>query len=158
MLASGAGRLVPFDDPAALADAVCAYIDEPETLCRARRGRRIGSSLAWPSVAEATAAVLREAHELAPRRGRWASPTCSSRVFAPTICSRWSTTSASCSTRTAIIPNRETGYCVDDVARLAVVALALARRGDEQAWTSILYRALAFLHARRRTRAGCATS
>jgi hypothetical protein len=46
-----------------------------------------------------------------------------------------------------IIPNRETGYCVDDVARLAVVSLALARRGDEQAWTSILYRALAFLHA-----------
>ena len=46
-----------------------------------------------------------------------------------------------------IIPNRDTGYCVDDVARLAVVSLALARRGDEQAWTSILYRALAFLHA-----------
>ena len=45
------------------------------------------------------------------------------------------------------IPNRETGYCVDDVARLAVVSLELARRGDEQVWTSILYRALAFLHA-----------
>jgi hypothetical protein len=46
-----------------------------------------------------------------------------------------------------IIPNRDSGYCVDDVARLAVVSLALARRGDEQVWTSILYRALAFLHA-----------
>ena len=30
--------------------------------------RRIGAELAWPSVAEATAAVLREAVELAPRR------------------------------------------------------------------------------------------
>ena len=39
MLASGAGRLVPFDDPAALADAVCAYIDEPDDAGRrARRG------------------------------------------------------------------------------------------------------------------------
>ncbi len=57
-----------------------------------------------------------------------------------------------------IIPNRESGYCVDDVARLAVVSLALARRGDEQVWTSILYRSLAFLHARDRTTAGCATS
>ena len=46
-----------------------------------------------------------------------------------------------------IIPNRDSGYCVDDVARLAVVSLALARRGDEQAWTSTLYKALAFLHA-----------
>ena len=46
-----------------------------------------------------------------------------------------------------IIPNRDSGYCVDDVARLAVVSLGLARRGDEQIWTSHLYRALAFLHA-----------
>ena len=45
-----------------------------------------------------------------------------------------------------IIPNRDSGYCVDDVARLAVVSLALGRR-DGQLWTSILYRALAFLHA-----------
>jgi len=46
-----------------------------------------------------------------------------------------------------IIPNRDSGYCVDDVARLAVVSLELARRGDGQAWTSTLYKALAFLHA-----------
>ena len=46
-----------------------------------------------------------------------------------------------------VIPNRETGYCVDDVARLAVVALELARRHEEQPWNTILYRALAFLHA-----------
>ena len=46
-----------------------------------------------------------------------------------------------------IIPNRSSGYCVDDVARLAVVSLALAGRGNEQVWTSNLYRALAFLQA-----------
>ena len=44
-----------------------------------------------------------------------------------------------------VIPNRQSGYCVDDVARLAVVALELARRDDEQMWTSIVYRSLAFL-------------
>ncbi len=44
-----------------------------------------------------------------------------------------------------VIPNRQSGYCVDDVARLAVVALELARRGDEQTWTSIVYRSIAFL-------------
>ena len=70
MLASGAGTLVPFDDPAALADAVCElHRASPETLAAARaEARRIGSTLAWPSVAEATAAVLREAVALAPRR------------------------------------------------------------------------------------------
>ncbi len=44
------------------------------------------------------------------------------------------------------IPNRRSGYCVDDVARLAVVALELGRRSDEQLWTPIVYRSLAFLH------------
>ena len=78
MLASGAGRLVPFDDPAALADAVCDYVEQPETLAAARaEARRIGSSLAWPSVAEATASVLRRgarARAAAPAARAW--PTC----------------------------------------------------------------------------------
>jgi glycosyltransferase involved in cell wall biosynthesis len=148
MLATGAGRLVPFDDPAALADAVCAYIDEPETLVAARaRARHIGSSLAWPSVAEATAAVLREAHALAPRR----RPVGVADLHLTSLRTDHLLTLIDdvgiVQHALGIIPNRETGYCVDDVARLAVVSLALARRGDEQAWTSILYRALAFLHA-----------
>ena len=36
MLSSGAGMLVPFDDPAAVAAAVCRYIEEPESLAAAR--------------------------------------------------------------------------------------------------------------------------
>src|SRR5581483_12011327 len=48
MLASGAGRLVPFDDSDALASAVCAFIEDPKALAAARaEARRIGSSLAW---------------------------------------------------------------------------------------------------------------
>ncbi len=43
------------------------------------------------------------------------------------------------------IPNRPTGYCVDDVARLAVVALELERRTGDRVWAAVLYRALAFL-------------
>ena len=56
MLASGAGRIVPFDDPPALAEAVCEFVEQPELLARARaESRRIGSQLTWPSVASATA-------------------------------------------------------------------------------------------------------
>jgi len=148
LLASGAGRLVPFDDPAALADAVCTYIEQPETLAAARaEARRIGSTLAWPSVAEATAAVLREAHALAPRR----RPSGVADLHLASMRTDHLLTLVDdvgiVQHAHGIIPNRETGYCVDDVARLAVVSLPLARHGSEQQWTSILYRALAFLHA-----------
>jgi glycosyltransferase involved in cell wall biosynthesis len=148
MLASGAGRLVPFDDPAALADAVCAYAEQPETLASARaEARRIGSSLAWPSVAEATASVLRDAHQLAPRR----RPSGAADLHLTSLRTDHLLTLVDdvgiVQHAHGIIPNRDSGYCVDDVARLAGVSHALANRGDEQVWTPILYRALAFLHA-----------
>jgi glycosyltransferase involved in cell wall biosynthesis len=148
MLASGAGRLVPFGDPAALAEAVCEFIEQPETLAAARaEARRIGSALAWPSVAEATAAVLEEAHRVAPRR----RPVGVADLHLTSLRSDHVLTLVDdvgiVQHADGIIPNRVTGYCVDDVARLAVVSLALARRGDERVWSSILYRALAFLSA-----------
>jgi glycosyltransferase involved in cell wall biosynthesis len=147
MLASGAGTIVPFADPAALADAVCRYIEAPEQLAAARaEARRIGSLLAWPSVAEATAAVLREAVKLAPRRRRSVSGVDPRLVSMRTDHLLTLVDDVGIVQHAnGVIPSRESGYCVDDVARLAVVALKLARRGDEQVWTSILYRSLAFL-------------
>jgi glycosyltransferase involved in cell wall biosynthesis len=147
MLASGAGEIVPFDDSAAMADAVCRYIDEPDRLAAARaEARRIGAQLAWPSVAEATAAVLREAVELAPRRRR---PLARLDPQLVTMRTDHLLTLVDdvgiVQHANGVIPNRQSGYCVDDVARLAVVALELARRGDEQTWTSIVYRSIAFL-------------
>ena len=44
-----------------------------------------------------------------------------------------------------MIPNWETGYCVDDVARLAAVALELTGRTHDRQWTPVLHRSLAFL-------------
>ena len=147
MLSSGAGLIVPFADPEALADAVCRLIEEPETLAAARaEARRIGSSLAWPSVAEATADVLREAMELAPRRTR--TPVAELKLTDVRVDHLLTLVDDVGIVQHAhgVIPNRGSGYCVDDVARLAVVALELSRRGDERAWTTILYRALAFLY------------
>ena len=148
MLASGAGLLVPFRDSEALADAVCSYVERPEAIMAARaEARRIGSSLSWPAVAEATARVLLEAGELAPRR----RPAGVADLHLTSLRTDHLLTLADdvgiVQHAHGIIPNRDSGYCVDDVARLAVVSLALAGRGDEQVWTSVLYRALAFLHA-----------
>ena len=148
MLASGAGRLVPFDDPAALGDAVCDYIEQPETLAAARaEARRIGSALAWPSVAEATAAVLREAHAFAPRR----RPSGVAELQLPSVRKDHLLTLVDdvgiVQHADGIVPNRDSGYCVDDVARLALVSLAFAGHGEEQLWSSTMYRALAFLRS-----------
>jgi glycosyltransferase involved in cell wall biosynthesis len=148
MLATGAGRLVPFDNPTAVADAVCAYVEQPELLGAARTAaRRLGSALAWPAVAEATLAVLGEALALAPRR----RPAGVADLHLASLRSDHLLTLVDdvgiVQHAHGIIPNRDSGYCVDDVARLAGVSLALARRGDEQVWTTILNRAVAFLHA-----------
>ncbi len=148
VLASGAGRLLPFGDTQALADAVCDFVEEPEALESARaEARRIGAGLTWPSVAEATASVLREASIAAPRR----TPMPAVELELADVRRDHLLTLADdvgiVQHAHGVIPNRETGYCVDDVARLTVVALELARRYGEQPWTTILYRSLAFLHA-----------
>ena len=69
MLATGAGTLVPFDDVAAIENAVCDLIESPESLVAARaEARRIGTELFWPAIAAETAVVLREAAVARPRR------------------------------------------------------------------------------------------
>ena len=147
MLRSGAGKLVPFDDPAALAAAVNDFIEQPDVLAAARsEASRIGSTLAWPAVAEETAAVLREATIAAPRR------TPISDVALELVDPRTDhllTLVDDCGIVQHAhggVPNRQSGYCVDDVARLAIVALELEQRTGDRVWISVLYRALAFLH------------
>ncbi len=148
ILASGAGRLVPFADAVALADAVCDYVEDPEALEAARtESRRIGAGLTWPSVAEATASVLREAATVAPRR----TPIPVVELQLADVRRDHLLTLVDdvgiVQHAHGVIPNRDSGYCVDDVARLAVVAGELGRRYGGQPWDTILYRALAFLHA-----------
>jgi glycosyltransferase involved in cell wall biosynthesis len=148
MLGSGAGLLVPFSDPEAIAEGVCHYLDQPDRLADARaEARRIGATLGWPAVAEATASVLEEARKLAPRR----RPAGIADLHLASLRTDHLRTLIDdvgiVQHADGIIPRRDSGYCVDDVARLAVVSLALAGRGGEQVWTASLYRALAFLHA-----------
>jgi len=147
LLASGAGEIVPFSDPQALGEAVCGFVEQPERLAAARtEARRIGSQLTWPSVAEATASVLREAIELAPRRRSVASVEFQLASVRTDHLLTLVDDVGIVKHAHGVIPNRQSGYCVDDVARLAVVALELARRSDAQVWTSIVHRSLAFLH------------
>ena len=147
MLGSGAGTIVPFGDPTALAAAVRALIEHPEQLAAARtEARRVGPGLAWPSVAEATFAVLDEATVAAPRR----TPIPDVGLeLADARTDHLLTLVDDCGIAQharGAIPNRRTGYCVDDIARLVVVALELESRTGDPVWTPVLYRSLAFLY------------
>ena len=146
LLSSGAGRLVGFGDSAGLGEALCSLIESPAALAAARdEAGRIGATFGWPSIGDATAAVLREAVSAAPRR----TPiTDAGLEFADVRTDHLLTLVDDCGIvqhANGAIPNRQTGYCVDDVARLAVVALELERRTGNRVWGAILYRALAFL-------------
>jgi len=147
MLSTGAGRLVGFGDPVELADAMCDYIEDRPALAEARReARRIGAGLSWSAVAGLTAEVLREAAVSAPRRTPMPAGlhvpdarTDHLRVLVDDV--------GIIQHAQGIIPGLAHGYCVDDVARLVLVAQGLARREGDGAWTRVVIRSLAFLAA-----------
>ena len=131
LLASGAGVLVPFEDPDAMSTAVLDLLDDPARLASARiESRRIGSGLAWSQVAIDTLEVLREATEIHERRehyppetmlaGPWPTPKLDHLLTlvddVGILEHAWGT-----------VPVLGGGYCVDDVARLAVVSSGLLR-------------------------------
>lgn len=146
MLASGAGRLVDFGDSDAFGTAICELVESPDALAAARaEAGRIGATFGWPSIAAATAAVLRQAVSAAPRR---TSIPDGALELSDVRTDHLLTLVDDCAViqhANGAIPNRQTGYCVDDVARLAVVALELERRTGDRVWSSLVYRSLAFL-------------
>jgi glycosyltransferase involved in cell wall biosynthesis len=146
ILSSGAGRLVPFGDAATLATTVSGYISDPVALALARaEARRVGAELAWSAVGHATADVLAEAASLAQPRV-WQTSVDLHLIQVRTDHLHTLVDDVGIIQHAdGVIPNRRTGYCVDDVARLAVVARDLERRDGDARWTPVLHRAVAFL-------------
>ena len=146
VLASGAGVLVPFDDPAALADAVIGLLDDPEQLQRTRtEARAVGSELTWPQVGRQTAEVLHEAVVLGPPRPVRNPPA----ATLPRARSSHLLTMVDdvgiVQHADGVVPLRSSGYCTDDVARLAIVALGLGRTTGTEVYHRVLARSLGFL-------------
>jgi glycosyltransferase involved in cell wall biosynthesis len=149
LLSSGAGVLVPFDDPDALSSAVLDLLDDPHALAAARaESRRIGSTLAWSQVGADTLDVLREAaaldrpSDVLEMPHAWPAPRLDHlRTLVDDV--------GILEHATGVVPNRAGGYCTDDVARLAVVCSGLldARvlREHDGELRPMLARALAFL-------------
>ncbi len=146
LLASGAGVLVPFDDPAALSAAVIGLLGEPERLARMRReARRVGAGLAWPQVGRQTVEVLREALALGPpSTARHPPPAVLPRARGSHLLTLVDDAGI-VQHADGVVPVRSSGYCTDDVARLAVVALGLGRTTGAETYQRMLSRSLAFL-------------
>lgn len=156
LLASGAGVIVPFDDSAALADAVVGLLDDPDRLAQARRvARAVGSELAWPQVGRQTADVLREAIALGPPVVvRRPSPATLPRARGSHLLTLVDDVGI-VQHADGAVPVRISGYCTDDVARLAIVALGLGATTGAEEYHRILARSLGFLrHAWVAERAG----
>jgi glycosyltransferase involved in cell wall biosynthesis len=146
VLGTGAGRIVPFADPAALAAAVSELASDPALLEAARaEARRVGAELTWSAVGQATAEVLEEAAALV--QPRLPPPSVGPHLIHVRTDHLLTLTDdvGIVQHASGVIPNRSTGYCVDDVARLAVVARDLERRHGDERWTAVLLRSLAFL-------------
>ena len=147
LLATGAGVLVPFDDPGAMSAAVIGLLDDPAALAVARtEARRVGASMTWPAVGAQMLSVLVEAVELGavdPEADRTAAPS-SPRVRPDHLLTLVDDVGI-VQHADGIVPQRESGYCVDDVARLVIVALALDREGSGTAYRRMHTLGLSFL-------------
>jgi len=157
LLASGAGRLVPFDDPAAFSDAVLSLLDDPPALAAAREeARRVGRGLSWPAVGAQTLAVLAEAVRLGPveddataRHPHLAPSTAfgatSSLKLRPNHLLTLVDDVGVVQHADGVVPRRDSGYCTDDVARLVVVSVGMDRGRTDTVFSRMLTLGLSFL-------------
>ena len=125
LLAEGRGILVPFRDPQAIAEGVCAYLDDPGLLQRTREtAYQMGRGMIWPAVAQRYLESFRRAgadRKAAPRKA-FAQWTLASRPYdLPPLrldhLVRMSDGTGIFQHAIFNVPNFHEGYCTDDNAR-----------------------------------------
>ena len=144
VLSTGAGRLVGVDDHEAMAAAVSEFLGDEASLEGASRAAlELGTQYTWPEVGRETLKVIGEAARGLDggRAGGGAAPT-----LRLTHLRRMVDPGGIVQHAVGLEPDRSTGYCVDDVARLGLVAAGLARRDPRHgAWTEVACRSAEFL-------------
>jgi hypothetical protein len=147
LLSAGAGRLVPMDDSAAMATALLDLLGNEESLREARRAAHVlGTQYTWPVVGREMLKLLArtaESHE---------DPGAGSAVLGCggppdlTHLERLIDDTGIVQHAVQAEPDLTTGYCVDDVARMLIVADRLAMaQVDGAHWTVVAQRCLTFL-------------
>lgn len=164
LLSSGAGLLVPFDDADSMAEAVGLLLDDPQRRQgMAEQAHTIGARHTWPEVGRGMLQTLGRACE----RPAAAVPAGSSVGQGVLELPVRGQDLRLAHLRTLVEPggmvqhargldpDRSTGYCVDDLARLALVASTAVDRGAADPWLrTALRRSLVFLGEAWDARAG----
>jgi glycosyltransferase involved in cell wall biosynthesis len=147
LLSSGAGVLVPFGDPGAWATAVIELLNSPAKLAEAAaEAQRVGADLSWPSVGKATLEVLAEAvHRTPTERGTHLVGITGLPQIRPDHLLALIDDVGIVQHARGVVPDRSTGYCVDDTARLAIVTMGLERHLGDPGYRRVLSSSLAFL-------------
>lgn len=129
LLADDRGILVPFRDPHAIAEGVCAFLDDPDLLERTRReAYRLGREMIWPAVAERYLESFQQARadrKIASRTA-FASRTLATRPYSlPPLrldhIVRMSDGTGIFQHAIFNVPNFHEGYCTDDNARAFIL-------------------------------------
>lgn len=129
LLAGGRGILVPFRDPPAIAEAVCAYLDDPARLLATREeAYRLGREMVWPAVARRFIESFQRARteRRAAPRAAFAGWTLASRPYdLPPLrldhVLRMTDDTGIIQHATFNVPNFHEGYCTDDNARAFIL-------------------------------------
>ncbi|MBN1316008.1 MAG: glycosyltransferase family 4 protein [Anaerolineales bacterium] len=152
MLAEGRGALVPFRNPAALADQVINLIDdESQRHAMRKRAYLFGREMIWPKVAGRYMETFKRAR--AERRyfipaGFAAKPLDKRPGELPPLkldhLRHMTDDTGMLQHATFIVPNYHEGYCIDDNARALIVSTYLEILGNEAAF-GLSSRYLAFI-------------
>ena len=141
---AGAGVVVPGGDLPALAEAVVSLLADPQRLAAAAvAGGALGHARSWPVVARRTVAVVRDAVD------RWVSASgAADPLPLPDLrvdhIGRLADEIGIVRSARGLSPDTGSGYGVDDVARLAIVAARLLSRPPESVTPSIRRHAIAW--------------
>lgn len=152
------GTLVPFRDPAAIARAVCRYLDDPAAAAAVRtEAYRRGRSSVWSEVARLYLQSFRRARSdlPTPARRAFAGWTLGGRPYElPQLrldhLRRLTDTTGIFQHAVYTVPNYHEGYCTDDNARAFLLCNLIG--GDPLAATYLAFLAAAFDRPSRRFR------
>jgi glycosyltransferase involved in cell wall biosynthesis len=141
LLAEDRGILVPFNDPPAIAAAVCTYLENPERFNQTRRAAYdLGRDMIWPAVADQYMQSFEraKADRIINPRAAFADWTLDSRPYAlPPLkldhLEHMSDGTGIFQHAVFDVPNYHEGYCVDDNARAFILFTLLPGLGEQPA-------------------------
>ena len=140
ILADGHGRLVPFGDSAAMADAIAALLaDDAGRRRLSARAYARGRTMIWPRLAETAMAEIDAMIATRPKRLTGSTPSLA--LLKPDLAAveRMSDTTGMLQHSIYSVPDRHHGYCIDDNARALILVTQMPDLDEEtrDRWTTV---------------------